>query len=163
MRISAVPPTSSEPFCPKARKRRSRKICAWPFSSPVMCAAHHCTKSANKVSRVCPASPLVVMCRRHDSRAAGAAKVQRRLVRSPRGGYNSFMAIRHGLAGQYGKSQAQRRVGVLIGVLCTLAGIFGFAAGLVFQNMWGPRSLAVVLGVPLAAGLLMLAYKRWGE
>jgi len=52
---------------------------------------------------------------------------------------------------------------VLIGTLCALAGLFGFAAGLVFQAAWGPRSVAVILGVPIAALLLLLAYQKWGE
>src|SRR5688500_13728922 len=59
MRISAVPPTSSEPFWPKAWKRRSRKICAWPFSSPVSWAPEQVTKSARRASLDCAVGPLI--------------------------------------------------------------------------------------------------------
>jgi Nuclease-related domain len=72
------------------------------------------------------------------------------------------MAIRHGLAGQYGKSQAHQRTVVLIGVLCAISGFFGFAIGLVIRSTWGPRSVAIVLGVPTVVLLLLLAFERWG-
>src|SRR5687768_11160372 len=73
------------------------------------------------------------------------------------------MAVRHGLAGQYGKSQAHRRTVVLIGVLCALTGFCGFVVGLVVRNAWGPGGIVVVVAVPVAALLLLLAFQKWGE